>query len=278
MRQFNEFSALWRAPLLSKPFYRDVALRWRGIGLRYLLLILVLTWLILLVQWTIGISSFLTNEAPAALKDFPPITLRGGVASSPVAQPYVMNDSEGNPVFVFDTTGAVQSPKDRGARILVTASEIVQVNTLGFEERRSLRAAPDMTVDAAWILRGIRAVRNLLLPIGLVVFTLGSLAVRLLAALVLALLGLAFNAAAGGRLGFAALFRLAVVAMTTSILLDTVAALFRLPIGCFRFVLFPVISLGYMAFAVWTAASESRTALPVPAPPPGPADNDPLFP
>jgi len=75
VRQFNEFSGLWRAPLFSKAFYQDVALNWRGIAARYLLLLMMLTWLVFLIKLTVQFSGAIDKDFRDMVADFPTITL-----------------------------------------------------------------------------------------------------------------------------------------------------------------------------------------------------------
>jgi len=258
MRNYNEFSALWRAPLFSKPFYQDVGLNWRGIGARYLLMLVVLCWVVVLIQWTIGFSNFVNNEAPTALKDFPPIKIDHGKASSPVKQPYIMKDDKGRPIFVLDTTGEVKEPSDIGAMILLTETEWIQQDRSGRVERRPLSGFPDLEVDQSTLLGWLRLGRNLVLPAGLVGFTIFSLAYHLILALAYGGIAMAFNSGFRGKLTFDGAMRIAVMAMTAPILIDTILWLTHLPGGCIAWFLYQAITLGYVAFGVKAVADLTR--------------------
>src|SRR5206468_1472605 len=136
VQQYNEFSGLWRAPLFSAAFYRDVAVNWRGIAARYLLLLMMLTWLVVLIQASIQFSKAIDHDIDPLFKDFPKITITNGVASSDVEQPYVLKDDQGRPLFVFDTTGKVTQPSINGPMLVMTGTELLQAEANGSVQRR----------------------------------------------------------------------------------------------------------------------------------------------
>ena len=249
MRNFNEFSALWRAPIFQRAFYVDVGQNWKGIGLRYLCMVVLLTWGIALLRVTIGFSNFLQNEAPAGLRDFPTIIIARGRASSPVEQPYIYKDEHGKRLFAIDTTGQTNRPTDLGVQMLLTATEIIQDQN-GVIQRHSLSEFPDVTINEANLLRWGATIRDWMFPVGLVVMFVLDLGYRLLAALVYALIGLAFNAGLGASLSFGKLMRLSIFCMTTVMFIDTVAWLFQLDTGCYTWLLYPALTLVYLFFAI----------------------------
>ena len=117
MKRFGRIQGLVLA--LGLPaFYRDVARNWGGIGILYLLLLFTLTWIPVLVKWQIGFARVVQDEFPKIAKDFPTIDLKGGKVSSPVAQPFIVNDpNTGQPIFILDTTGKITSLKQNPAKI-----------------------------------------------------------------------------------------------------------------------------------------------------------------
>jgi hypothetical protein len=254
VRNFNEFSALWRAPLFNRAFYQDVALNWRGIAARYLFLLVMLTWLVLLIQGIVSLSGYINNKAPKALETFPAITITKGVASSDVPQPYVMKGDRGEPLFVLDTTGTITNPSDAGALLLLTRTELIQDNGGGRMQRHQLRDLPDMTLNRDSILGFMRFGRNALIPAGLLCCADWSFVWRLLAALGFAAVGLAFNGAFHGGLKYKALIRLSIVSMSGPVLLDTLLYVCGVPAMCFVWPLLQILTLVYLAYAVKVAA------------------------
>src|SRR5437762_1391096 len=109
-RRYSAFSALFLAPLFSGELSRDIARRWRGIGFWFVVLQLLITWLVVLIVWQRGFNRFVQNDMPKISDQIPPVTIKDGVASSPVTQPYEIKDPEsGKPFVVIDTTGQINS-------------------------------------------------------------------------------------------------------------------------------------------------------------------------
>jgi hypothetical protein len=266
MRHFNELSALWRAPAFHRAFFQDVAYRWKGIGLRLLLLVLLITWPVVLAKKTVDLSHYINTQAPDDLKDFPPMTLKSGTLSSPVPQPYVYR-VQGEPLFVLDTTGTVKRPGEKGAQILITDKELIQEQGVGARSlsRSPLAGMPDVTLDQAFLINAMRTVRNWLIPLGLPLMVIFSIVYRLLCALLYAVIGLALSAAFSARLRFPVLLRLAIAAMIPVLLLDTILTLAALN-GCWTWLVYPVLTLVYLAYAVKTAAAVAPPAAPATIP------------
>lgn len=233
-------------------FYHDVARHWGGIGLLYLLLLFTLTWVPVLVKAHLSFSAFVEEELPQALAELPPITIENGRASSPVPQPYTINDPKtGQPVFVLDTTGQITSLNQTPAKILLTETDLHSRNDRRVQIH-DLSQFPDVTITREkvqeWLANLGNVVWVFIFPIALV----GSLIRALLLMLLAALFGLLFNAAFRAGLGFAALLRLAAVGLTASVYLDTFLWLvnFQVP---FWFLIALAITTLYVALGVKAA-------------------------
>ena len=273
MRKFNEFSALWRAAAFNRAFYQDVALNWRGIALRYLFLLVMLTWLVFLIHRAVSFTRFINHDVPPALETFPTITITKGVASSEVPQPYVMKDARGTAIFVLDTTGTTTNPADAGAPLLITRTELIQNNGSGMVQRNPLGTLPDVTLSRTTIPGFLRTARNAMIPGGLVCC--GDLVVggRILLALLFAAIGLAFNSAFHAGLTYKALLRLSIVSMTAPVLFDTLLSLCGVPFICLLWAFLQLLPLGYLAYAVKVAAEvipQPQPTYPGTVPPPPP--------
>jgi hypothetical protein len=106
---------------------------------------------------------------------------------------------------------------------------------------------------------------------------------RLVVALAFGGIAMAINAAMKGTLSFAGAMRLAIVAMTTSLLLEAIISLTPLSPGCFGWFLFHAVTLGYLVFGVKAVADATRpiSGFPVDNPesqPTAPFNPDTLFP
>jgi Protein of unknown function (DUF1189) len=257
VRTYGMLGALVRAPVFSKALYTDVALNWRGVGALYLLFLSFLTWLPIMIIVTVSMTNFINYDAAREFKDFPTIKLEKGQVSSDVAQPYIMKDDRGQPVFVLDTTGKVTDPRDMHARLLITKTEMVQDNG-GVIQRRSLAGFPDVTVDQAFLISWMKVGRNCLMPVVWPVFSLFSFAVHLLLTLLFGAIGLGFSSAFGAGLGFAAAMRIAAVAATGPMLLDLILNLTHVPGACAWWLLLTLLTLAYAAYGVKKVADLTR--------------------
>jgi hypothetical protein len=226
MRQYSEAGALLRAPLPNTDLFRDVGRNWGGIGLRYLTYLLAISWAVLVLQGWFGLRSFQHNEFPQLVKDVPPITIKDGVVSSPVAQPYLIKDPDtGRPFAILDTTGQIESLDDAGGAVILLTRDKLHFHqgTNGETRIRDLSGVKSFFVDRQRLAGWMDTFVLWFLPFGFAFVLVGSLAYRIVQGLIYAAIGLIFNSVFDARLTYAALMRLAFVSITPVILLDTVA-------------------------------------------------------
>src|SRR5437763_1022433 len=85
-RRFGIFGAM-AMTAFSPDVWRDVAKNWTGIGLMYLLVLLVITWTAVLIRGYSSFSHFLTTESHEFVDQFPAVTVTNGVVSIDKPQP-----------------------------------------------------------------------------------------------------------------------------------------------------------------------------------------------
>ncbi len=196
-RQFSVFSAMATAPFFSGALNRDVARNWRGIGLRLLLLVLVITWIAAGIKMDRAVKHFANDEFPGVVQDFPPITIKDGVVSSPVDQPYYMKDKQTGKTFaVLDTTGTITSlDQADNAILLLTENKIHyrdnsnpgQVKIQDLSKVKNFYV--DRTIVTNWVAWGSKWASWVLIPIALVF----SFIYRLIQGLIYGAIGMIFN-------------------------------------------------------------------------------------
>jgi hypothetical protein len=257
LRQYNEFSGLWRAMTFSKPFYRDVAGNWRGIGARYLLLLVMLTWLLVLGNATYSFSVFLSTEAPVLLQTFPTIKIVNGVASSDVAQPYMLWNNQA-PLFIFDTQWEPKEHTRLQAPMVMTATDLYENDGRGNIRRYTLKNLPiaNSTISKSWLLSWGSTIRNYMLPVGMVLLGGVAYVFRLLLALIFAALGLLIIRSRETGISFKVCLRLAVVSMTGPIFLSTMLELSGYGMSLLMWGVTLVLTLVYMMHALITLAED----------------------
>jgi hypothetical protein len=257
----------------SADLYRDVARRWRGIGLTYLLLLLAVSWIPMTAKLQIGFSKFAKDEAPVTLQGFPAITITKGVVSIDRPSPYLWKDPQTGEVLLYvDTTNKFDLPEGASAKARLGSSSLELKQDQYNSRKTDLSQIQSFSVDKTRLQGWLHTATPW---IGISFFILclfGSLIWHLIQILIYGLIGLAFCAMFGARLDYPALLRLAAVAITPAILLDTVLDLAGVSIPVSG-LLFLAIEIGYLAFAVKANATEVQPSVqgfPMSFPPPPP--------
>lgn len=220
MRRFSNLRAIVLS-FFSNDLYRDVARNWLGAGIVYLLLIHVLCAVPLLVAIQVGISRFAGEQAGPVLDQIPPIVVHDGHVSARATMPLVIRSANGHPIAILDTTGQVTSLDRTEAQVLVTATRLVYrksaAETRVFELSRVRHFEINSEKAMGWLQLFVRWFTIALSPIVFVTMFL----LRLVQVVAFAGIGMLLAGPLRVRLGFAPLVRLAAVAFTPLLLLDT---------------------------------------------------------
>jgi len=248
----REYSIL-HAPLLSffsRSLYQDVGRHWKGTCLLYLLLLLALCWIPIAAKMQVGLSRFIARDAPPIVKQIPAITIRKGQASIQEPQPYFIIDPESKkPLAVIDTTGELTSLEGTGAIVLLTKSTVIAKKSKAETRTWDISGVRDFYVDSEAITGWLEVGRRWLVIIFYPFALLFSYVYRIVQALLYAAIGMAFASMLGARLAYQTLIRLAIIATTPAIVLDTVCTLAGIDVP-FWWVICFAIAMGYLFFAV----------------------------
>jgi len=262
MKRYSFFHGLVLS-FFSKSFYRDVAQYWRGTGLAYMLLILAIFWIPTAIKMYSGFKKFVDNDSASFTKQIPAITIKNGQVSTDVATPYFINDEDGTPVAIIDTTGQYKTLDDTSARILVTKNKAVVKGTAD-TRIYDLSNVQSFYVDRARVEGWFAIAKKWFIPMFYPMALLFSFIFRAIQILIYALIGLAFANMLHVKLEYKTLMRLAAVALTPVLVLDLVLEFVPLRIPLWS-VLGVLIGLGYLFFAIKSNA-EPETIAPVYAP------------
>ena len=247
MRRYSIF----HVPALSffsKELYIDVGQNWKGVNFLYLLLLLAVCLIPRTINLHRGISNFVNNEAPAIVNQVPEITITDGQVSIKETQPYYIKDPDSDePLAIIDTTGQIESLEDTDAFFLLTGNKVI-IKESKFENRTyDLSNVKAFAVDSeritGWLHIGRKFLAVVIYPFAL----LGSYVYRIVQVLIYAAIGLLFASFCKTTLSYAALIRLAVVAVTPCIIVGTILGLTDTSIPPF---LYLVAALVYLFFAV----------------------------
>ncbi len=247
MRRYSIF----HVPALSffsKELYIDVGLYWKGVNFLYLLLLLAICWIPAMIEVHLGFTDFVNNEAPAFVNQVPEITITDGQVSVQEIQPYYIKDPDSNePLVIIDTTGQIESLEDSNARCLLTKTKIMwqksEVETQVVNLSKIEHFVLNSELITGWLHIGRKFLVVAIYPFAL----LGSYVYRIVQALIYAAIGLLFVSFCKTTLSYAALVRLAVVAVTPCIIVNAILGLTDASVPAF---LYLVAALGYLFFAV----------------------------
>jgi len=219
--------------LFSPAVYRDVALNWRGIGLGYLFLLLALTWVPSMGMLQAEIDEFATDVAPTLLAQLPTITIKDGEASIDATEPVVMRDPRNGAVLAVLDTSDETPPGTENAYVALTRTALV-VRRPDQRDTRVVRLADspfaNATIDRGRAEAALATVQRwFVLSVAYPVCLLGSWLYRTAEALMYG--AVAFRIAGWLRraLGWRACLRVAAVALTPVIVLDTVIGIMGTP-------------------------------------------------
>lgn len=249
---------IFQVPLLcffSRELYRDVALRWQGVALGYLLLLLALCWIPGVIRIQRSFASFVDHEAPLLIDQIPDVNIVAGQVYVDAPQPYTIRDPEtGEALLVIDTTGTITSLEQTEARGLVTARQAIFQKSAIETRSFSFETVERYTLDQQKIYRWLDIAKSWAGPVLYPLCVLGSYAYRIVEALIYAAIGLLLVSLCKGKLPFEALLRLSVVAITPAIIIGTLldAAAIELPLAGLWFFL---LAIGYLLFGIRATVS-----------------------
>lgn len=240
----------------SKDLYRDVGLNWKGICFGYLLLLLAICWIPMMVRIHLGFAEFVNDDAPPVVEQIPEITITDGQVSIKEPQPYFIREPDSNQVIaVIDTTGSIESPADANAFCLLTKTSIIMKQSHLETRTYDLSQVKSFTVSGDGIMKFLHVAKKFLAIILYPLALLSSYVYRIIQALIYAAIGLLFASTCKLKLSYAALLRLAVVAMTPCMIIKTVFGLAGVAFPCIS-VLYIMIILAYLYFGVYACSQK----------------------
>lgn len=234
----------------SRDLYLDVARRWKGLCLLYLLALLSLYCIPLVLYYVEMIGRDLEEKAPHIIHQIPEVTISGGKAKVGVTEPYYVYSNEGKSVFmIIDTTGSTRSLEGTGSKILLTQSQVMMRISPDAVHTMDLIHIEDMTVDKRSLYGWMESFREIIPFVLYPLFLIFIFCYRFFYASALSVVGLAVNRLLNTGLPLRAVIRVSVVAMTPSIVIETVTTLFRIQVMGWWFAGIGL-SVGYLIFAI----------------------------
>ncbi|MBN1253848.1 MAG: DUF1189 family protein [Deltaproteobacteria bacterium] len=258
--------SLLHPPVLSffsKDLYRDVGQNWRGIAALYLVLLLAFCWIF--ETWAVNekVSQFIINEAPPFVEQIPEITIQDGNVSINEPEPYFLYDPEtGDVIAIIDTTGFYDSLDNTEAYLLLTNNKFIVRKSEAERRVYDLSQMDEFFLDQNTINNFIDIFKTYFPFVFYVFAVIFSFVFRLVLVLIYGAIGFLFCKIANVKLTYQTLIRLAVIASTPVIILDTVLEVSNVNIPFFWLICFAIV-MCYLYFGVWAnkAQSTPRRAL-----------------
>jgi ABC-type sugar transport system permease subunit len=222
----------------------------------YLLALLALSVIPGVMKVRADLITFFNTEAPGFVQQVPTITVADGKVSVKKPQPYYIKDKKtGKPVMIIDTTGKVASLKGSQAVVLLTKNSI-EIKTDKTETRTfDLSDIRRLTVNHKVIYDWMDSFEDwsifVFYPLALVF----SFFYHIVEVIFYAAIGLIFARSLQAQLRFRTLVRLAVIAITPSVILGVFVAVAALDIPYWWYISL-LISTAYVYFAVRSNAGK----------------------
>lgn len=105
--RYSRWQAIYMA-FYSSHLYIDVAKRWRGFGIIYLLLMIACATVPLSVRMVLVLHSYFNEQLIHPLKVLPPLFIHNGEFSFEKPMPYYIKNKADEVVAIIDTTGKVK--------------------------------------------------------------------------------------------------------------------------------------------------------------------------
>ncbi len=257
MKEYSVFQVPFLS-FYSKELYRDVGKNWTGPGFGYLILILAVCWLFSMSKIGTGLNKFFNEDVPRFTEQFPEIEIVKGEVSIQESQPYYIKDPVTKKITVIiDTTGSITSLDGTEAKLLLMKSELLYKKDALQTQSHDLSTVEDLTLTQEVIHSWLKIIKTLLLPIIYVSALLLSYLLRILQALIYALLGMGFASMLKVKLSYETLIRLAVIAVTPMLIIKTVIGMVDLEIpwdGLWYF----IGAMGYLFFGIKAVAETNK--------------------
>ncbi|HET7841311.1 MAG TPA: DUF1189 family protein [Terriglobia bacterium] len=259
MRQHSVWDALILS-FYSKPLYHDVAAHWRGTGFAYLLLLLALCWVPEMAKLQVGMTKWVRGEGTQIVKQIPPIDIKDGEVSTGVTTPYFIKDPEkGNVIAIIDLTGQYTSLENSPANMLLTKHAFYTRNSASEVRSYDLKNVKSFHLDQTRVQGWLNLAGSWLVVVLYPFALLFSFIYRIAQALIYGLCGLVISRVVKVQLEYLTLLRLAAVAVTPAVILETVRSVGSVHIPYWSLLCF-LIAMGYLYFAVTATVAPEASA------------------
>ena len=257
-RDFNMFQGLWLC-FGSAVFYRCVLNKWKGMALRFLLLVSMVFSTMTVGGIYLKVMSFLESPSTVAVaQGMPMLKIKQGEMSTASGELQLVLDDQRKTAVVIDPKDTLSDLEQAAAPVLLQSKTF----TFQLPKQKPIKMKyksllTDSDVSGVGILTQLKDLASAVPLLVAVIMTLFAFLMTMLKSLVLALLLRAFRM----RQSYIDCSRLLIVAFCPALLLSGLLTLSRLPLGDWDAHLFNGISLLYIIFAFRSCAQQKNAAV-----------------
>ncbi|HEV7746003.1 MAG TPA: DUF1189 domain-containing protein [Pyrinomonadaceae bacterium] len=255
MKRYSIFHPLVLS-FFSKSLYRDVGKNWRGTGLLYLLLVILLLWIPATIKGHRDFGRFVDDDAKGITEQIPAVRITNGQVSTDASMPHSIKDPKtGATLAIIDTVDTSVEAKNPSVPLILTKTKLVMRKNASETQIFDLSGVQNFYVDRARVEGWLATARTWFFPVFYPVAVFFSFIFRGIQILIYALIGLGFAAMLHAKLDYKTLMRLSAIAITPVMILNLLFELvpFHLPGWTLLGI---IIGLGYLFFAVKANAEE----------------------
>lgn len=264
----NRYASAPLRAFFDRSLYRWAGGEGKGTGFLYLFILLLVCWLLISVKVYFSLADLRDDpEFESFVSQVPPISIEQGQVSADVEQPYtIRSETEPGFVFIIDTTGQITELDDsmeEGG--LLTRDRLIMRRNRWETRELDLSQIESFHMDADWIRGWVAPLAAIVALAVALLMPVVSLVYRAIVALVLAAVGQPLANRFKASLDWSGLLRIATLAMTPVIVVDTLASLIAPSAfsGCAWWFVCGAANLAYMIFGLTANRAAPETVPPV---------------
>lgn len=252
MRRYTILHPFWLS-FYSGDLYDDVAQNWTNITFVYLLLLLSIAWIPVMPRINDTIQTWTDVSVSKIVDQVPDITIENGKVSVSAMGPVLIQDPDTDQtILIIDVSGQYTSLDDTDASMLVMETKIIirqspsEVKTYPVpygEEGERIVINRDVLYQWMDMFKSILSI--ILYPI----LVIASFVYRVIQIIIYGAIGLLFVQHLKATLEYSVLTRLAVIAITPAVILDTFHMMMDVSFPFWWLICF-VLSMSYLYFGI----------------------------
>jgi len=249
VRKIEPWRAIYKS-WYSRDIYREAAHRWRGLGFRYLIMLLLGLWIIASINVHMVVRNYAVGYLLPMVKQLPKFTIKNGILTTERPEKFIeiRSPRDQKPVVTFDLRDKPTLPPLAQDGIFLESRRVI-FHANGEEHTYDFSKMKDSDWEWSYHIKALEALGIWTGFVVLGLFWLSSFILCALQAMVYALAGKVFTMIAKRRLTYPQLVRISVVALTPPLIIDTCQKLVLHGIPAWPLVSV-AITLGFIAYGV----------------------------